>query len=187
MAAVDYQFPWNHLITRFKDHDALDLAHPLVKLMVGAVPAGPKPWVVVPVPASPTRLQARGYNPAWELARRLAAQRGLRAQPHALKRLIDTPPQRGLDRAARALNVRGAFAVHPRHGAMLAGEHVALVDDVMTTGATLAEAAHTVRQAGASSVQAWVCARTPGDEALGDTRALPRPLHEPPDVSHRSC
>ncbi len=124
--------------------------------------AGPPPvqWVL-PVPLSPARLAERGYNQAWELARRVARRRGLGAQAHWLLRLRDTPHQVGLGRPAREANLRNAMWVPPEGQRGLAGCQVALVDDVMTTGVTAAAATRALLAAGAAGVQVWVLARTP--------------------------
>ena len=106
-------------------------------------------------------LRERGYNQAWELARRLARELNLPAQADGLQRWRDTPAQTTLDAAARRANLRDAFLVHPGLAGRLAGRHVALVDDVMTTGATLATTAELLLRAGAREVSAWVLARTP--------------------------
>ena len=113
------------------------------------------------MPLAPQRLAQRGYNQAWELARRVAAALHLPARPDWLQRPLDTAPQAGLARAARQVNLRNAFMVEPRHRASLAGRRMALVDDVMTTGATLREAAATLLRSGAGAVDVWVLARTP--------------------------
>ena len=114
-------------------------------------------WVL-PVPLALPRLRERGYNQSWELARRLAPPLGLQARADLVERLIDTPHQVGLDRQARGRNLKGAFAPTPAGRRLLAGASVALVDDVLTTGATAAELAAVLRQAGASEVQVWVVA-----------------------------
>jgi ComF family protein len=120
---------------------------------------------VLPVPLSPARLRERGYNQAWELARRLAVQRGLPAKAQWLQRLRDTPHQVGLSRSERERNLRDAMWVPPEGQAGVAGQHVALVDDVMTTGMTAAAGARALKAAGAASVQVWVVARTPSPES----------------------
>jgi ComF family protein len=113
--------------------------------------------LVVPVPLHPARLRQRGFNPAALLARCLARAHGLPVAPRALERVRDTPSQTGLDRRARARNVAGAFRV--RRGARIPAR-VWLVDDVVTTGATLREAARALRHAGARRVIAICAART---------------------------
>ncbi len=120
-----------------------------------------RPDLVLPVPLAPARLRERGYNQAWELARRVARRLAVGADPQLLLRIRDTAHQLALPPAARAGNVRGAFAVEPRRRAEIAGRRIAVVDDVMTTGSTAAELAQVLKQAGAAAVEIWVVARTP--------------------------
>ncbi len=165
VARVDYAFPWDRLITAFKFHGALDLAPALGEAIVQArrdAPVPDQPLLVVPVPLSDSRLRERGYNQAWELARRVARRLRCEADASLLLRIRDTPHQLDLPPDARAGNVRGAFAIEPRRsGAPRGRAVVALVDDVMTTGSTTAEIAGVLKEAGAASVAAWVVARTP--------------------------
>lgn len=163
VCAVDYRFPWNRLVAALKFDAAIDLAPTLAGLLAAAVErrGPPAPQLVVPVPLAPGRLATRGYNQAWELGRRVARRLGIPARVDLLQRLIETAPQAELTRAERLANLRAAFAVAPAHGGALAGRHVALVDDVMTTGATAAEGAAALRRAGAARVDVWVVARTP--------------------------
>jgi ComF family protein len=163
VAAFDYAAPWDHPIARFKFHAALDLGGVFADRLVDAVraSAAPLPDLILPVPLAEARLRERGYNQAWELARRLGRRLRVSGDATLLLRLRETPHQLALPIEARAGNVRGAFAVEPRRRAELAGRHVALVDDVMTTGATVAEAARVLLAAGAAPVQVWVLARTP--------------------------
>ena len=166
VAAVNYGAPWSELITRFKFRQQPGLAPALVDRLVTAVRHHPQalqtpPDWLLPVPLSAERLRERGYNQAWELARRAARQLGLRADARLLLRTRDTAHQLGLDESARQANLRSAFVVEPLRRAEVRGRCVAVVDDVMTTGATAAELAHTLKQAGAASVQIWVVARTP--------------------------
>jgi ComF family protein len=163
VCAVDYGFPWDHLIAQFKFHGHTALAAPLAQQMLRAVQASPTPlpqWVL-PVPLAPQRLAERGYNQAWELARRLASALHLPAQPAWLLRPLDTAHQADLNRAERQRNLRGAFMVAPAYRQALQGLRVALVDDVMTTGATLNEAAQALLRGGVAAVDVWVLARTP--------------------------
>ena len=163
LAAVDYRPPWDRLVTAFKFHGALDLAAVFADAIVGAERrrAAARPALVLPVPLAPARGRERGYNQAWELARRVARRLDLVAEPDLLLRLRETAHQLALPLADRAGNVRGAFAVEPRRRGELRDRHVAIVDDVMTTGSTAAEIAAVVRQAGAATVEVWVLARTP--------------------------
>ena len=170
VCVADYAFPWDRLITAFKFEDQAQLAGTLAHLLAQRVDAaavadaaGPAAQMVLPVPLSPQRLAERGYNQAWELARRVAKRCGLLARADLLQRPADTAHQADLSRAERQANLRRAFMVEPRHRSALAGRHLALVDDVMTTGATVREAAAVLLRAGAASVQVWVLARTPDD------------------------
>ena len=170
LAGVDYDHPWDRLIARFKFNAALDLAASLADLLVRAhLDSGrahsdsgrAQPALLLPVPLSDQRLRERGYNQAWEVARRVARTLRCPADPHLLLRVKDTPHQLSLPRARRAANVRGAFAVEPRRAHELRGRSVTLVDDVMTTAATAAEISTVLKQAGAAEVHLWVVARTP--------------------------
>ena len=179
IAAADYGFPWDGLVGRFKFQGQPELAGLLAAVMAGAVLRGAAGAgaaagaatagaagveVIVPVPLSDARLAERGYNQAWELARRLAARLRLPALANGLLRLRDTPHQVGLTRQARQRNLRDAMWVAPAAAAQLAGRRVALVDDVLTTGVTAAAASQALLAAGAASVQVWVLARTPPPE-----------------------
>ncbi|TXI06614.1 MAG: ComF family protein [Rhizobium sp.] len=117
----------------------------------------PLPAVIIPVPLHQGRLRIRGYNQSRELA--LAIQRSLAIEvaPDLARRIRATPDQIGQSRSQRQKNLRGAFAVDAR----IKGQHVALLDDVMTTGATLAELATAARRAGAARIEAWAIARVP--------------------------
>ncbi len=163
VAAVDYEHPWDGLITQFKFHSALDLTPALVARMLAASThaAWAPPQLLLPIPLSDMRWRERGYNQAWELAKRLGHTLDCAVDATLLLRLRDTPHQLALPPEERADNVRAAFAVEPRRTAEVRGRPVTLVDDVMTTGATAAEAARTLLQAGASEVGVWVVARTP--------------------------
>jgi ComF family protein len=165
-AAVGYDVPWDRLVAAFKFHAALDLAPALAELMLSARDAArARPAWLLPVPLSARRLRERGYNQAWELARRLAPRLGAPADAHLLLRIRDTPHQLALPPGRRAANVAGAFAVEPLRAAEVRGRHATVVDDVMTTGATAAEIARVLRAAGAARVDVWVLARTARSEA----------------------
>ena len=163
VAAVDYAHPWDGLLTAYKFHQAVDLAPALAACMVQAVRRGAaaRPDIVLPMPLSAARLRERGYNQAWELARRIAAALHMPADPRLLLRVRDSAHQLTLPPAARTANVQGVFAVEPRRLTEVRGRSIALVDDVLTTGATAAEATRVLLQAGARTVQVWVLARTP--------------------------
>lgn len=163
LAAVDYGYPWNELIAHYKFHAALDLAPCLTQRLLDAQRAStaPSATLLIPIPLSAQRLRERGYNQAWVLSKRLARALPCAADPALLLRIKDTPHQLALPPDQRDANVRGAFAVEPRRLADVRGIDVTLVDDVMTTGATLGEAARVLLQAGAARVGVWVVARTP--------------------------
>jgi ComF family protein len=163
LAGMDYAHPWSTLITQFKFHAALDLAQALAaQLLAAQQRAGcAVPELLLPVPLSSARLRERGFNQAWELTRRVGRALGLHTDAHLLLRMQDSPHQLALPPEQRAANVRGVFAVEPLRRAELAGRSVAVIDDVMTTGATFGEIARVLKQAGASRVEAWALARTP--------------------------
>ncbi len=122
----------------------------------------PTPDLWVPVPVHVGRLRERGFHPAALLARRLSSATGVRAEQRALEQVRATASQTGLDRRARRRNVSGAFRACRRFTAVGC---VALVDDVVTTGSTLEEAARALRAAGARRVVAVCAARTPAADA----------------------
>jgi ComF family protein len=157
-AAFVYGFPLDRLVPRLKFHRDLAAGRLLSELMAQALRAVPRPGALVPVPLHASRLRQRGYDQALELARPLARTLQVPLLADALVRSRATEPQSELDAVARQRNLRRAFNV-PLGIAL--PDHVALVDDVMTTGATLEAAASTLLRAGVSRVDAWVCARVP--------------------------
>jgi ComF family protein len=163
VCAVEYAFPWDRLIGAFKFQGRAELARALASRLLDAVrrSAAPRPELVLPIPLAARRLAERGYNQAWEIARPVAAALRIPADPALLTRPLDTGPQAELARGERLQNLRTAFMVDPARRGALRGRHVALVDDVMTTGATVREATATLLRAGAGSVQVWAFARTP--------------------------
>jgi ComF family protein len=116
----------------------------------------PLPDCIIPVPLHPVRLRERGFNQALELARPIARHLGLAVQASALRRIRHTLPQSLIDAQVRHSNVRGAFIVDPS----LSVRHVAVVDDVITTGSTVGETARILRTAGVTEIEIWACART---------------------------
>ncbi|MEM6410441.1 MAG: ComF family protein [Pseudomonadota bacterium] len=120
--------------------------------------------IIVPVPLHYRRLVSRGYNQAGWLATALANQTGLRVKHDLIKRTRSTPSQAGRSARERYRNVRGAFQARPAHTKHIAKKRILLVDDVLTTGATVASAARTLKRAGASDVNVLVLARVVRDE-----------------------
>ncbi|MEO5669586.1 MAG: phosphoribosyltransferase family protein, partial [Ramlibacter sp.] len=159
-AAVSYDYPWSALIAHYKFGGEAGWARNFALLMRST------PWVeptleeadmVLPMPLSPRRLSERGFNQSLVLARALAARK---TEAALLLRVRDTASQAALDRQARLANVKGSFAVEPLQAQRVRGRRVVLVDDVMTSGASLFAAAEALRAAGAARVCALVMART---------------------------
>jgi ComF family protein len=159
-AALPYEYPWSALIGHYKFNGYPGWARSFATLMRSA------PWVepaldqadlVLPMPLSTQRLAERGFNQALLLARALAPRK---TDASLLLRVRHTPAQSALDRKERLANVQGAFAADPLRAPRLRGRSVVLVDDVMTSGASVFSAAAALRQAGAAAVTALVLART---------------------------
>lgn len=164
IAAVDYTSPWNELIARFKFQGDVALSRPLSALVaerLKTLPPRSMPQIIIPTPLSTARLRERGYNQSWQLAAHLSRLTGIPALPQALRRVKDTPRLMTLEADERRIHIQDAFDVTTRHRRALAGRHVAVVDDVLTTGATLNEITLTLRAAGVRKVSVWVVARTP--------------------------
>lgn len=153
-ALYPYEFPADRLIHALKYGHQLGLAAWFGKELAARLPAVGEALVVA-LPLHPRRLSGRGFNQAGEIARALARQRGLEWTPDTLLRTRDTEAQAGLPLKGRAANVRGAFECRRDLG----GRPLVLVDDVMTSGATLDEAARVLKLHGAGSVMAAVVAR----------------------------
>jgi len=157
-AAFVYAAPLDRLLPRFKFHHDLAAGRLLAQLMAHALADAERPQALLPVPLHHARLRARGYDQALELAKPLARTLQLPLLHDALVRTRATAPQSRLDAMQRRRNLRKAFGVDPR---VALPAHVVLVDDVMTTGATLHAAATALRRAGVARIDAWVCARVP--------------------------
>ncbi len=127
----------------------------LGELLSSRVATWKRPDCLVPVPLHPSRYRQRGFNQALEIARFITARHNIPLRPELCRRIRVTPPQRTLPAKARRNNLRGAFETTGE----LPGLHVAIIDDVMTTGATVTEIARTLKKAGAGRVDVWVLAR----------------------------
>lgn len=155
-AALAYHFPASALLQRYKYAGMLAAAELLGGLLTEHVATVPRPDLIIPMPLHPTRLKERGFNQALEIARVVSRRLQIPLAPDLCTRTRPTPPQAGLDLAARVKNLRGVFACRDS----LAGKNVALIDDVMTSGASLDALAGCVKDAGAARVECWVVART---------------------------
>ena len=157
--AVRYEGALRRALIAFKYYNALHLGNLLARLLLEAFDAyfkATKVDGIVPVPLHWRKLYSRGYNQTVILAANLAAATGIPLYRRCLQKLQDRPPQVGLSRTKRLQNVRGSFSIPHTHA--IRGRSILLVDDVATTGATVAEAARTIVRAGASEVNVLVLA-----------------------------
>lgn len=150
-----YGHPLDSLIHALKYSGQLAVARYLAEHLAQRLKDLPRPDILLPMPLHPGRLRERGFNQAVLLAGHLARRLDLEMDAHACRRVRDTPPQVGLALGERRRNMRGAFICDRR----LDGCRVALVDDVMTTGASLDELARIIKQAGATDISTWTIAR----------------------------
>lgn len=156
IAAFSYAHPVDAMIQALKYGGRFEFTPVLARALVARIGQESRPDRVIAVPLDNQRLKERGFNQALELAREAAKRLKLSVDANACRRIRPTAPQTGLPYSERAKNVRRAFACERD----LSGEHVAIVDDVMTTGATLNEIARVLKRAGAAQVSAWTVART---------------------------
>ena len=165
IVACDYLAPADVLVKDLKFRARLPLAEAFAHRLAQAIPTQlpDPPGLMVAVPLSEARLAARGFNQAAEIARSLARRTGIPLQLHLCARIRDTQAQAGLPLSARRVNMRGAFTtlISSNALAQLRGQHVLVVDDVMTTGHTLNELAACLKRQGAARVTNAVFARTP--------------------------
>lgn len=164
VAPLRYEFPVDHLVAGLKYHRRLEHAPLLGQLLLESVIAQdrPAPDLLLPVPLHATRLAERGYNQALEIARPLSRHFRRPLEIRLLQRTRATAAQMSLDAEARASNPQGAFRLDlKRLQALGPLQSVAVIDDVMTTGATLAEIAGLLGTAGIADIRFWVVARTP--------------------------
>jgi ComF family protein len=155
LTVFTYRFPLDQLIQSFKYASNLALADFFARKLVSCVRDHPLPHALVAMPLARKRLTERGFNQALLIADNTAQRLSLPIERTALVRVRETLPQSGLPWKERHANVKGAFACAIDFN----GRHIALIDDVMTTGATLNEAAKVLKKQGAARVTAWVIAR----------------------------
>jgi ComF family protein len=158
LACYRYDFPIDKLVQALKYSHRLAIANFFAAALAShqRIAAGPRADAIVPLPLSRQRLRERGFNQAAEIARPLARQLNLQVLLDACHRPIDTPPQASLPWQARRKNIHGAFECTVD----FSGKSLIVIDDVMTTGATLDEFARTLKKHGAARVTNWVVART---------------------------
>lgn len=165
IAAWRYSFPVDSLISRFKHQARWPLGHLLGRLLGRHLQHRfdnaelTRPDCLLPVPMARKRLRERGYNQALMLARWLSAELHIAYNEHLLLRPHETVAQQALDAKSRQRNLRGAFSL--AHGMAVQDRHFALVDDVLTTGATAHSLARLLMEAGARQVDVYCLARTP--------------------------
>lgn len=148
-----YDGKWAEVIHNFKYNNRTDLAGPLGRLLAKRVIC--EYDLILPVPLHPKRLRERGYNQSALMAGVMAKETGLKWHCNVLRRVKESPPQVGLDHAKRLENVKGAF-----ESKSLAGETILLIDDVLTTGATIKECIGVLKKAGGGIIDALTLART---------------------------
>ncbi len=150
-----YAYPVDRLIIGLKFNGDLTAAAELAGLLLPRVAEQPRPDCLIPVPLHPNRLSKRGYNQALEIARPIAAKLNLPIDCSSSVRVRPTATQVGMDARSRRRNVRRVFAVR----ATVPGSHIAIIDDVVTTGSTVQELARALKRAGVERVQVWAIAR----------------------------
>lgn len=158
-ALFRYDYPLDRLLQHYKYQASLQLAHNFAKLWLersGKSSLSSKPDLLIPMPMHPQRLKERGFNQALEIAKIISRNTDIKLDYTSCIRSRHTAPQASLPHKERVKNMRGAFSC--THD--LTGKDIVILDDVITTGASLNELATTLKQAGAASVECWVIART---------------------------
>ena len=155
--ALRYTYPVDSLIQRLKYGGAIAPARVLGELLGDCIRgrATSLPEIAIPVPLAQQRFQERGFNQAIEIGRIVAARLQIPLQLDQVIRVRDTSEQAGLERKQRHKNVRGAFVL----SRPLSARHIAIIDDVVTTGSTVNEVARVLKRAGARRVEVWAVAR----------------------------
>jgi ComF family protein len=156
--AFRYAYPVDHLVQGIKYHGAVAQGRVLGELLAQSLQrtrVAPLPELIVPVPLAPRRFRERGYNQAIELGRCVEKRLRIPLRADVVVRLRETREQAALDKRERRKNIRGAFDVVRA----LPGKHIAVIDDVITTGSTVNELARVLKKAGARRVEVWAVAR----------------------------
>lgn len=167
MTAVPYTEPWSKMLQQFKFYQHSEKARVMARLLCDKIRRSgvPMPDFLIPVPNARNRMQERGYNQAWELSKALARLTKVKTLPYALVRAKEESSQTQRKRKERFKALKNAFTLDANYMRLVKDQHIALVDDVMTTGATLESAAKTLKQAAPGQISVWVFARTPLDVA----------------------
>ncbi|MDH5301559.1 MAG: ComF family protein [Gammaproteobacteria bacterium] len=155
LALFVYAPPVDHLIKGVKFGDQLHLLPQFAAMLADKVAEHPLPECILPVPLHPTRLRQRGFNQALAIAQPVAKTLGVPLDFHSLRRVRDTPQQTRLDALERQNNLKDAFDLRQPFDA----KHVALVDDIMTTGNTVHEISKLLRKNGVEQIDVWLIAR----------------------------
>ncbi len=165
LSAYLYDYPVRQVIQAIKYQGKLELIRPITRQLTDTILDfyidSPWPEAIIPIPLHKQRLRQRGFDQtlqfAKELLHQLSGNTDCKLDIELLQRTKATPPQQGLDAKGRIKNIRKAFALsHPT-----TYQHVVLIDDVVTTGATVSEAARLLKKAGVTTVDIWTLARTP--------------------------
>ncbi len=154
-AAFTYQYPISQVLQQYKYNQQLFLAETFAELMLNNLEAN-NIDLIIPMPLHPSRLQERGFNQSLEIARIIGKRLNVPITSQAVARIKQSPPQASLPLKERVKNMKGAFACYED----LSGLRIALIDDVMTTGASLNALAKAVKAKGAAHVECWLIART---------------------------
>jgi ComF family protein len=150
-----YESPIDRLISQMKYHDKLYLCNFFAEQFYNKVKHKSRPEMIIPIPLHPRRLRSRGYNQSWEIAKTLSKKLNIPASHDTLIRVKETKPQATLPLHQRKKNMQRAFSINQKPVA----KHIALIDDVVTTGHTANMAAKELRKAGAVHIELWTIAR----------------------------
>lgn len=153
-----YQFPVDFIVTAIKFHNKLAYTKTLGLLLAQTIQqrVANLPEIIIPIPLHPKRLKERGYNQALEIARPISRRFGIPIDYQSCVRLKSTSPQTSLKIRQRQQNIKNAFHIQRD----FAAKHVALLDDVITTGSTVTELSKLLKAYGVESIQVWCCAKT---------------------------
>jgi ComF family protein len=178
-AVFGYSFPVDKLIQIMKYGEQLSLAHAFAKKLAQRIDRNELPDCIMAMPLHPAKLRERGFNQSLLIASTVARELKLNLLTNACRRTINTPPQSSLPWKERKKNVRNAFSCDID----LEGKHVVLVDDVLTTGASLNALAGAVQERGAEKISAWVIARTLPRQEYPHSGNLQPEIHSTEDPS----